>query len=467
MHFDYRQILMALFVIAQVAYVLTFLVDFYILSLPVNWVDTKAPVADQPSKYPFIVLFYPVLRELEQTMRTTMVSIERVNYPRERFRVVAVPNADDQVTIDSLQALSVRFPFLEILKVPATSDRSWDLIWNAWSSNEKAYWWHRGKRAGVRALPPKKTRQLIYAFYHIAADLAHEPDLLINYIDADSAIPVDHFLGAVNGIKHFDVLQAQNVAGNLNASLAATWHAFDHMAWDGNKYAHLTANGRQPFWVLGKGLFFRAADLLQLGGFHPWITIEDPEVGLRFWKNGKRLGVMSSSLIEEVPETLREGFNQRKRWVCGFFQSLDQPLRELDYTFSERVRAWMIFMPALTLWVNALGVPSGAWALAEWVTGHHVVPFWTIWLAAFNLTAFAVSLTILYARIWVRTKLVLTSFKARLWYMLRINPISAMVWWVIWIIPLAIGLRMYLRDEGLVWQRTEKMDANHALVREA
>jgi hypothetical protein len=35
----------------------------------------------------------------------------------------------------------------------------------------------------------------------------------------------------------------------------------------------------------------------------------------------------------------------------------------------------------------------------------------------------------------------------------------------LWIIPLTIGLRMYLRGEGLVWERTEKIDANNALVR--
>jgi endo-1,4-beta-xylanase len=35
----------------------------------------------------------------------------------------------------------------------------------------KAYWWHRGPRAHVTNLPPKKTRQLIYGFYQAAAAL--------------------------------------------------------------------------------------------------------------------------------------------------------------------------------------------------------------------------------------------------------------------------------------------------------
>jgi hypothetical protein len=49
--------------------------------------------------------------------------------------------------------------------------------------------------------------------------------------------------------------------------------------------------------------------------------------------------------------------------------------------------------------------------------------------------------------------------------MLRVNPVSIMIWWILWIMPLFIGLRMYLRDEGLVWERTQKIDANNALVR--
>ena len=66
------------------------------------------------------------------------------------------------------------------------------------------------------------------------------------------------------------------------------------MAWDGCKYPHFSAHGRQPYWVLGKGLFYRVCDLIALGGFHPWITIEDPEIGLRYWANGKRLGILAS-----------------------------------------------------------------------------------------------------------------------------------------------------------------------------
>lgn len=457
--------LVVLFVTTQALYTFTLLVDFYFMSLPVDWVDMTEPLDEPHEEWPHIVLFYPVLHELESTMRTTFLALAKIDYPDHRCRVVAIPNSHDDETVASLERLATEFSFLQILVVPPTSDPSWQIVWDSWDANPKAYWWHHGKRAGVRDLPPKKTRQLIYAFYHTAEVLKGEPHLVINYIDADSCPPVDHFKGAAIGLRRYDVLQALNVVGNLNATMATSWHAFDHMAWDGHKYAHVSANGRHPYWVLGKGLFYRARDLLELGGFHPWITIEDPEIGLRYYANGKRLGILESPLIEEVPRTWRQGVTQRKRWVCGFFQTLGEPLHHLGLPFKERLRCWLVFYPCLSLSINVVGLPVGAWAAWTYFAQAHVVPAWTFWFAVVNVALFALVLTLLYESTWRRTRLVCRRWIDRAWYMIRINPVSAMIWWLLWTIPLFIGFRMYLRDEGLAWQRTEKIDANKVLIR--
>ena len=79
-------------------------------------------------------------------------------------------------------------------------------MWKAWDATSKAYWWHQGPRANERNLPPKKTRQLIYAFYNTVVRRGGE-DFLINYIDADSCPPSDHFKAAVAGMQKYDVLQ--------------------------------------------------------------------------------------------------------------------------------------------------------------------------------------------------------------------------------------------------------------------
>jgi glycosyltransferase XagB len=458
--------LIGFFVLTQVLYLMSTAVDLYLYSLPVNWVDMSE--ADQlgPGDYPYIVLYYPVLRELEETMRTTLTSLGALDYPRDRYRVVAIPNANDTATVASLERLQREFPFLQLMPVPPTSDASWQVVWDAWNGNDKAYWWHRGPRAHNRDLPPKKTRQLIYAFYNTVAEFGGREDFLVDYIDADSCPPRDHLLAAAVGIRQYDVLQAQNIAGNLNHTMATSWHAFDHMAWDGLKYPHLSANGRQPYWVLGKGLFFRASDLVELGGFHPWLTIEDPEVGMRFWANGRRLGIIENPLIEEVPSTLMKGITQRKRWVAGFFQSLGTPLKEMGMTRWQRFKAWLNFLPCLSLSMNVLGIPIGVWALWTWLDGTFILPQWAVGLAAFNIATYVVMLLVLYWSTWKRTALVLTSVRSRLWYLLRVNPVFLSIWWLVWLVPLWIGYRMYVHDRGLVWERTDKINANEPLIQQ-
>ncbi|QPQ55417.1 hypothetical protein IC614_02055 [Allosphingosinicella flava] len=458
--------LIAAFVAIQLLYFGSFIVDFYLFSRPINWVDVREADHLGHDELPYIVLFYPVLRELEETMRTTFTSLTDLDYPVDRYRVIAIPNADDIQTVASLRRLTREFSFLEVIEVPPTGDPGWAPVWRSWDANPHAYWWHHGPRAYDRALPPKKTRQLIYAFYRTAEERAGKGDFLVNYIDADSAPPRDHFKAAAAGMLHYDVLQATNIAGNLNDTMAATWHSFDHMVWDGCKYPHLSANGTHPYWVLGKGLFFKASDLIELGGFHPWITIEDPEVGMRMWKNGRTLGIIANPLIEEVPYTIGHGITQRKRWVCGFFQSLAVPLDHMGFTFQERVKAWMNFLPCMSLWLNAVGLPAGIWAVAEYAAGTPALPIWATGLALLNLALFFGSLMLIYWNTWKRTAFVLKRRRDRIQYMIRVNPLSIMIFWLIWLIPLWIGWRMYRRDEGLVWERTVKINANEELVRE-
>lgn len=458
--------MLVLFIVSQLAYAGSLAVNYYLRSLPVNWVDMSEVDRLGPDDYPYIVLFYPVLRELEETMRTTFRSLSKIDYPSHRFRVVAIPNSDDLPSVRSLYKLADEFPFVEVLEVPPTTDPRWQVVWDAWDKCDKAYWWHRGPRAGVKALPPKKTRQLIFSFYTLAQLLPSSEDFLINYIDADSCPPPDHFLAAAVGIRHYDVLQAQNIAGNLNDTMAASFHAMDHMAWDGQTYPHLSANGHQPFWVLGKGLFFKASDLVELGGFHPWVTIEDPEVGMRFWTNGKRIGIIENPLIEEVPNTFHRGITQRKRWVAGFFQSLSAPLGHMGMTRRQKLRAWLNFLPCLSLSANSIGLPVGIWAMWEYMRGSDLVPQWLVYLAALNMTLFGILMVSLYISVWKRAYLVKPRIRDRIYYLLRVNPLFMMWWWLFWIIPLFIGFKMYVQDGGLVWERTVKINANNDLILE-
>jgi len=166
-----------------------------------------------------------------------------------------------------------------------------------------------------------------------------------------------------------------------------------------------------------------------------------------------------------VPETFADGIKQRKRWVAGFWQSLGAPLKAMDFTLGERMRAWLNFLPCMSLWVNLIGLPVGIWALVTYVDDTGPLPVWTLVMAAINVILYLVAMASLYSATWKRTAIVLPRRRERIWYLLRVNPIVVWAWWAVWLVPLWIGWRMYRRDHGLVWERTEKIDANAALVR--
>src|SRR4051812_13719850 len=93
--FDLHTWLVTAFLVTQVLYLLTFLVDGFLFSLPVNMVDLDDAKGLGEAEHPYIIMFYPVLSELGATMHTTMLALSRLDYPKARYRVVAIPNADD------------------------------------------------------------------------------------------------------------------------------------------------------------------------------------------------------------------------------------------------------------------------------------------------------------------------------------------------------------------------------------
>lgn len=454
-------VLVVLFGLVQVPFLVALLITIWFLTLKVNLV----PLGQNPGRVrPTIVMFYPVLREPEETMRTTFIGFTRATYPRHLLRVIAIPNDNDAPTIAALQRLQAEFDFLEILPVPPTTDPSWDVVWSAWRANPKAYWWHTGRRAGNTALPPKKTRQLIWAMHQLAPKVP--PGSLLSYIDADSATPPDYFELAATGIQQYDVVQCTNIAGNALATRATPYYAMDHILWDGTLYKHMTADGKHPYYVLGKGLFYRFSDLLEVGGFNPWITIEDPEIGMRLWTNGRRLGVAESPLIEEVPATFMRGITQRKRWVAGFFQSLASPLTQMGMPYWSRMRARLNFVPCLSLLVNAIGWPLAVWAVILAVTSDtQFIPEPFIWLSVTTVSLDMAVVSYGLVRAWKLIHPVLPRTRDRIRFLVRVNPLFLHAYWLWWSIPLLIGFWMFLRDGGLAWERTEKTDALHSVVR--
>ena len=67
---------------------------------------------------------------------------------------------------------------------------------------------------------------------------------------------------------------------------------------------------------------------------------------------------------------------------------------------------------------------------------------------------------------WNKIGQVVDNNWGRIRFMFRVNPLFLWIYWLIWIIPIFIGIKMFISDGGLIWQRTDKIDANHELVRQ-
>lgn len=448
-----------LYVPIQAGFLLAVLVTLYFLTRRIAYVVSGQPdTADSP----FIVVLYPLLRERKTTIRTTLIGHQRMAYPSNRWKMVAVLNWHDEGTIRSIQELMLEFSFLDLIVMPPCDDPTWRIVWDAWHANAHCYWWHQGKTKYNCDLPPKKTRQLIYAFYHLNERMADEP-WIVNYIDADSIPPPDHFSLAAAGLNgQCDFAQSTNTAGNLLDTEMSSLCAFDHMVWDGFVYPHMASG--HPYYCLGKGLFVRSTDVYNLGSWNPYITIEDPEFGLRFWKNGMKLGIIASPLIEEVPNTFGGWLHQRNRWMCGFFQTLGHPLTDLGFTPKEKILARLNLVPTLSLLLNTVNVPLSLPVILQVVRQRVTFPLWIDLLSAIDLASLGAFLACFYFVSWKRSYFVRHSAIDSWRYLLQVNPVFVMVYWSLWSLPIVVGFAMCLTDKGKVWKRTEKIDANHDLV---
>ena len=76
-----------------------------------------------------------------------------------------------------------------------------------------------------------------------------------------------------------------------------------------------------PIPLGGTSNHFRKDVLEEAGGWDAWNVTEDADLGLRFARMGKRVGIIAPPTLEEAPEKLNIWIAQRSRWIKGFIQS--------------------------------------------------------------------------------------------------------------------------------------------------
>lgn len=76
-----------------------------------------------------------------------------------------------------------------------------------------------------------------------------------------------------------------------------------------------------PLPLGGTSNHFDMEKLKQLGGWDPFNTTEDADLGVRAYANGYRVGVINSTTFEEANSQAKNWIRQRSRWVKGYMQT--------------------------------------------------------------------------------------------------------------------------------------------------
>jgi hypothetical protein len=90
---------------------------------------------------------------------------------------------------------------------------------------------------------------------------------------------------------------------------------------------------------------------------------------------------------------------------------------------------------------------------------------WVVYLSLFNICSAIIMLITFFFLVWSRLSLVLGNYRERIWYVLKVNPITCMIWWLFWIVPLWLGFYTFIKYKGHVWIRTKKSNPNAELIK--
>ncbi|MFC5067419.1 glycosyltransferase [Flaviflagellibacter deserti] len=131
----------------------------------------------------------------------------------------------------------------------------------------------------------------------------------------------------------------------------------------------------------GTSNHFRTAVLDRVGGWDAWNLTEDADLGVRLARFGYRCATISSSTLEEAPNTHRAWLRQRTRWLMGYVVTwivhMRRPVRlhrELGWRNALVFHAFIGGVPIsalmLPIFVGGLivdGLSSGWLVFDDWV----------------------------------------------------------------------------------------------------
>ncbi len=234
------------------------------------------------------------LRDEAAVLPVLLEALDRLEYPRDRLRVVLALEDDDPKTLSALEALAAERPapgWLEVVVSPGGAPRTKP----------------RALNAALDHLSAQGFEPELFGIFD--AEDRPDPDMALKAAAALSAAPAEVACAQAR-LAYFNA--RENWISRCFAIEYATW--FDVMM---RGLARLDA----PIPLGGSSVFFRVSALRALGGWDGRNVTEDADLGMRLAQAGRRCVLLDATTFEEAACRPGAWVRQRSRWLKGYLQT--------------------------------------------------------------------------------------------------------------------------------------------------
>lgn len=251
-----------------------------------------------PDTMPMITLLIPLYKEAGMVNQINQM-LQKINYPAHKMDVLILLEQGDQDTLRASQKQVFHQP-TRIITTPSGSPRTKPRACN------NGLFLAKGTIIGI----------------YDAEDLPH-PDQLLEVAETFA-----------NGPAKLACLQAPlNINGTGYHPLKNLFALEYKMLF--NFLLPSLINWDLPMPLSGSSNFFRRDVLETIGHWDAYNLTEDADIGMRLARSGYTIGLLSKPTMEMAPDSVRDWFFQRTRWLTGFLQTYLVHMREPKILMAE------------------------------------------------------------------------------------------------------------------------------------
>ncbi|MEM7497374.1 MAG: glycosyltransferase family 2 protein [Pseudomonadota bacterium] len=310
--------------------------------------------SDEP-EWPMISILVPLYREADMVPRL-MASLDRIDYPRDALEVLLVVEGPDRATREALEAM--RLPdWARVVPVPEGAPRT-------------------------------KPRALNYALNFCRGEV-------IGILDAEDRPEPGQLLAVAGALRvmpeRVACVQCQLSYFNARENWITRCFSLEYAIWFDVLLRGFERLGL-PVPLGGTSVYFRREALEDVGGWDAHNVTEDADLGMRLFRRGYRVRVLTARTDEEANCRPLPWIRQRSRWLKGYLLTWLCHIRQPVTLWEEMgprgflgfnvlfLGAACSYLAMPLFWISVIG-----WLLTGTTPWDRYLPDWAFWPLAASL----------------------------------------------------------------------------------